>query len=208
MNNNVSVLSTPVKARYQERIAEKYDVDGASPVFDTFKRLTEKAHMNNTDITANSNVDSEPVPSTSSNISPTVKAALIYPSAVRTKLRPKRLIQKLPDNLTSDECIRQMAINDLQKVKNIAEREKKAKARYLSKNQSAKEKAVEKSNARMNSSRQNVSLRTSMFFAWCAVCHGLKMLCVQGRMYGCSAKVVMSGCMKDVFQKILTGLLY
>ncbi|XP_041361896.1 uncharacterized protein LOC121377863 [Gigantopelta aegis] len=63
--------------------------------------------------------------------SPAITDFLIYPKAQAGKPKLKSLLQTLPDNLTSDESIRKMALKDLEKTRSFAEREKKAKQVYV-----------------------------------------------------------------------------
>jgi len=66
------------------------------------------------------------------SISPIVKDVLVLPRVQgSTKSKRKTLISSLPDNLTSPECIRSMALRELEKVQAFAEREKKAKEKYM-----------------------------------------------------------------------------
>ena len=65
-------------------------------------------------------------------ISPTLEEALVFPSVEQPpKTKQKRLLDTLPDNLTSKEAIRTMALKQLEKTRAFAERERKAKEKYL-----------------------------------------------------------------------------
>jgi len=68
-----------------------------------------------------------------SSISPVLKDPLVLPH-VDESAKPKRkmLLDSLPDNLTSGECLRSMALKQLEKVKLFAEKERKAKEKYMS----------------------------------------------------------------------------
>jgi len=64
-------------------------------------------------------------------LSPVLAAKLVFRKAdVSTKRRARRLIQEMPDNLTSPESIRKMALTELMKVKQFAEKETKAKNKF------------------------------------------------------------------------------
>ena len=67
---------------------------------------------------------------TTDSVSPVLEELLVYPTQKTNKIKPRRLLDSLPDNVTSKESIRQMALRDLKKTKEFAEREKKARARY------------------------------------------------------------------------------
>ncbi|KAK3082728.1 hypothetical protein FSP39_003605 [Pinctada imbricata] len=60
-------------------------------------------------------------------VSEHISEVLIFPSAP-VKAKQPRLLDSLPNNLTSKECIREVA-RDLNKVKQFAEKEKRAKDR-------------------------------------------------------------------------------
>jgi hypothetical protein len=77
----------------------------------------------------------------SSNTSPCIQAALVFPR-VTASSKPKRktLLDKLPDNLTSGEGMRSMALRQVEKVRSFATREQKAKERYLKAQNSDKKK--------------------------------------------------------------------
>ncbi|XP_060604840.1 uncharacterized protein LOC132757544 isoform X2 [Ruditapes philippinarum] len=65
-------------------------------------------------------------------VSPVLVESLVLPKSIKTtKMQPKKLLDKLPHHLTSDECLRTMALRDLSKLRAQAEKEKKAKLKYL-----------------------------------------------------------------------------
>jgi hypothetical protein len=68
---------------------------------------------------------------TVNKISPVIEEALVLPRAAAKKLPPRQLVSSLPDNLTSPECIRQMSLKQLEKVRAFADRENKAKHKYF-----------------------------------------------------------------------------
>ena len=139
-----SVLSTPVKEKYRERMEENYDVVGMSPTFDAYRKLALKARPESGDGNADvsglgllaeaASTLEEPLPSSSGDtsqesISQHITEALAFPVAP-AKPKQRRLLDALPNNLTSDVCIREMALKDLERVRIIAEKEKRAKQRY------------------------------------------------------------------------------
>ena len=77
---------------------------------------------------------------TTASLSPVLEELLVYPAQKNQRIKPRRLLDSLPDNVTSNESIRQMALRDLKKTKEFAEREKGARTRYLSKNTNKKTK--------------------------------------------------------------------
>ncbi|KAK3096946.1 hypothetical protein FSP39_005022 [Pinctada imbricata] len=156
-----SVLSTPKKQLYNQRVQENYDLVGMSPGFDTYKALVKKAQLNITELqneqgaasvmeqdsetngleilaeaAVNVSTFEESPQSTSAcasgdhGISCVLSQALQLPTAPQTKTRAKRFSTELPDNLTSKESVRSIALKELEKVKVFAEREKKAKEKY------------------------------------------------------------------------------
>ncbi|XP_038046939.1 uncharacterized protein LOC119721120 [Patiria miniata] len=72
-------------------------------------------------------------PCSQATISNTLEDALTFPQAVPTVSRSRRLLDSLPDNLTSPDCLRRMALHQLEKVRHKAKMEHKAKQRYLQK---------------------------------------------------------------------------
>ena len=72
----------------------------------------------------------------STGVSPVITEALVLPQVpddiIKTN-KSKAKKEKLPDNLTSPECIRTMSLRQLSKVKAFAEKEKRAKQAYLKK---------------------------------------------------------------------------
>lgn len=65
-------------------------------------------------------------------ISPVLEKSLIYPHAGKSdKAKIKRLVQDIPDNLTSPDALRKMALKELQTVKLFARKEKAAKTKYI-----------------------------------------------------------------------------
>ena len=137
-----SVLSTPVKERYRQRIDEHYDLVGLSPAFDAYKKLYDKCRGGDATNEENhglglladaaASIDQEsPMPSGDTGsqkpqVSKHMADALVFPTAP-VKPKPQRMISSLPHNLTSKECIREMALKKLGKVTIFAEKEKKAK---------------------------------------------------------------------------------
>ena len=147
-----SVLATPVRDKYSKRIEEGYDIAGASPLFDAYKKLHTKVSSQKTDtspkkprldmdmsgldllakaaetvslLSPEIRVDDVP------KISPTLEEALVFPSVEQPpKTKQKRLLDTLPDK-TSKEAIRTMALKQLEKTRAFAERERKAKEKYL-----------------------------------------------------------------------------
>ena len=73
--------------------------------------------------------DITPAPPISAAAAPAVQ----LPISPARKPPPKRLLNTLPDNLTSTASLRTMALKDLQKIRKLAEREKAAKTRFLRK---------------------------------------------------------------------------
>ena len=79
-------------------------------------------------------------------ISPVISEAFIYPKELEvSKKKPRRLLDNLPDNLTSEDAIRKMSLKPVEKIKSIAEREKKAKLSFEKKLQSKTSKGEKKS---------------------------------------------------------------
>lgn len=70
---------------------------------------------------------------TGPNVSPTIQEALVLPKAKAKKGRVKRLVHSLPDNLTSPEAIRVIALKELAKARKVADLENRAKERYIAK---------------------------------------------------------------------------
>ena len=146
-----SVLTTPVRDKYSKRIEEGYDIEGASPLFDAYKKLHSKVscqktipsskrarldmNMSGLDLLAEAAETVSCVPTESQvkdNISQTLEEALVLPRAEQPqKPKQKRLLDTLPDNVTSSEAIRTMALKQLEKTRAFAERERKAKEKYL-----------------------------------------------------------------------------
>ena len=204
-----SVLSTPVKHKYRQRIEEKYDVSGKSPVFDTYKKLVERAGLGVCDqenqeqarstsdihvveevhVISALNLDVEqardalhpsPVPNllagvdreqvilnveatstvkeNEDKVSPVIREALVLPACnLKKKQQNKKLLDSLPSNLTSQDCIRKMALNDLKKVRLFAEKEQKAKARFLAKEKKEKEKLLKRTSKQSKATNQKKS---------------------------------------------------
>ncbi|KAK3086373.1 hypothetical protein FSP39_017497 [Pinctada imbricata] len=138
-----SVLVTPEKERYRTRIEEQYDVVGCSPRFDTYRKLFEKAQpisipeggdsseISGLDVLADvaSSVQAQAGHSQPSGDSgKVISEDLIFPQAP-VKEKRQRISNILPDNLTSKECIRTLALKDLEKVREFAEK-RRMKAMY------------------------------------------------------------------------------
>ena len=154
-----SVLSTPVRERY--RVAAGCAATGLSSGYAAYRKLHEKASgippapatvtadlgtaTTNLDILAEvalrqvniEHDDPHETPAgaarvqTDTDISSVVAAALVLPSAPPRRPPPKRLVYTLPDNLTSATSLRTMALRELETTKKFANREKKAKAKFL-----------------------------------------------------------------------------
>ncbi|WAQ98492.1 JERKL-like protein [Mya arenaria] len=74
------------------------------------------------------------VSKSSTDISPAVSEALVYPKLhAGNKTKRRRILEDLPDNLTSEDTIRKMSLRELEKIKTFAEREKKSKSCYYKK---------------------------------------------------------------------------
>ena len=65
------------------------------------------------------------------NFSPILQEMVTLPRRESTKTKPKRLLDSLPDRLTSESSIRKMAPANLKVAKEKAQKEIKEKARYL-----------------------------------------------------------------------------
>ena len=88
------------------------------------------------------------IPGTSKDtiISPVVCEALVYPKVQEgDKKKHRRLLDDLPDNLTSEDAIRKMSLKQVSKIKTFAEREKKAKLSFEKRLQTNKSKGEKKS---------------------------------------------------------------
>lgn len=158
-----SVLATPTRRKYENRIDEEYDIEGVSPGFDIFKKLHNKAKCKTpttsevkesglnvlADVAAGTSyvTDTHATPS----ISPVLKESLSLPKVDESsKTKRKMLLDSLPDNLTSDECLKAMALKELQKVKVFAEREKRAKKSYMKGETTIEKKEGKKTKKRLN----------------------------------------------------------
>ncbi|XP_056003489.1 uncharacterized protein LOC130049641 [Ostrea edulis] len=154
-----SVLTTPVRDKYEERLREGYDVEGKSPGFDAYRKLHKKSRPSASkirDLQSNMEVPSgldllasvaavsdnqilnteecSTSTSESTSISPVLKGMLTFPHADESKKRKRISIQStLPDNLTSPESLRLMALKDLEKIRAFAEKERKAKVIFMKK---------------------------------------------------------------------------
>ncbi|KAH3704678.1 hypothetical protein DPMN_079738 [Dreissena polymorpha] len=160
-----SVLSTPVKKKYENRLQEGYNVKGISPGYDTYvilkSKVTSQSIPDETvqagtsssvykdqgecsalDLLANVATcliqESDPVCETpSSNVSPVLKEALVLPKATTIKKKRKSTLDELPDHLTSPECIRKLENKNLDNIRKFARKEKKAKQDYLKNNENS-----------------------------------------------------------------------
>jgi len=75
-----------------------------------------------------------------------VREALVYPKVQEgDKKKRRRLLDDLPDNLTSEDAIRKMSLKQVSKIKTFAEREKKAKLSFEKRLQTNKSKGEKKS---------------------------------------------------------------
>lgn len=98
----------------------------------------EREHVSGLDMLASAaslySQDSDQTEIRSPVLSPIMKEMLTFPSAEQTISKPKRKSQldKLPDNLTSSESLRNMSLKSLSKLRAFKERELKAKRKYLS----------------------------------------------------------------------------
>lgn len=64
-------------------------------------------------------------------ISPFLEKSLVFPHVAKTeKSKRKTFIQEMPDNLTSPDALRKMALRDLDKIKKFAAREKSGKIKF------------------------------------------------------------------------------
>jgi hypothetical protein len=75
------------------------------------------------------------------DVSPVMKAALVMPKVKEIKKKKRAsILDNLPDNLTSPETIRKLALKDIEKTRQFANKEKRAKATYLLKSKRSKDK--------------------------------------------------------------------
>ena len=87
-----------------------------------------------------------PGASKDTQVSPGVREALVYPKEQDgDKKKRRRMLDNLPDNLTSEDAIRKMSLKQVEKIKTFAEKEKKAKLSYEKKLQTNKSKEEKKS---------------------------------------------------------------
>ena len=153
-----AAISTPVREKYEKRLSEGYDVEGISPGFDVYKKLKSKTKQNSAserktdcdknvrgknalDILADvalqnqdSNDDIEMSDANNNGVSPVLQDLVKLPKIQKPqKNKPVKLASTLPDNLTSSETIRKMALSRLKFAKQKAEKEKRAKFQYLAK---------------------------------------------------------------------------
>lgn len=141
-----SVLDTPTKDRYQCRIDEGWDISGLSPCFDAYRKLHFKVKSVSTaspipmcetpglDLLASTAAATsllEQPHQSQQPISPVLQEALVLPKVSPRTPKRKTLSSALPDNLTSNECIRTMALKGIEKLRVFAEKEEKAKRTYL-----------------------------------------------------------------------------
>lgn len=67
-------------------------------------------------------------------MSPVLKESLVYPKATNSLTRARQsILDACPDHLTSPESIREFSLKQLETVKSFAEKERKAKLRYMKK---------------------------------------------------------------------------
>ncbi|KAJ8304426.1 hypothetical protein KUTeg_018009 [Tegillarca granosa] len=135
-----SVLSTPVKQKYERRLEEKFDIKDVST-----ENLQPESSMDiayQTSTTDNTNLldllaevaTSTLVTATKTSeniISPIVKESLKLPQAKSKKLKRKNTTNELPDHLTSPQSIRTLENKNLDEIRKLAAKERKAKAAYL-----------------------------------------------------------------------------
>lgn len=67
------------------------------------------------------------------DVSPVIKETLLLPKVKIQKKKRSSILDDVPNNLTSPETIRKLALKDLEKTRQFANRERRAKSAYLSK---------------------------------------------------------------------------
>lgn len=78
-------------------------------------------------------------------MSPVLKESLVYPKATNSLTRARQsILDACPDHLTSPESIREFSLKQLETVKSFAEKERKAKLRYMKKSAKKEKKTVQK----------------------------------------------------------------
>jgi hypothetical protein len=149
-----SVLSTPIRETYHKRLQEGYDIEGKSPCFDAFRKLHRKAKGEDMPVAVTPETEQSadisgldllaeaaeqmatPPPlvdeTKASKISTSMQEALVFPKAPESS-KPKRktLLSTLPDNLTSGQGMRAMALRQLDTIRKFANKEQRAKQSYL-----------------------------------------------------------------------------
>ena len=123
---------------------ENYDVIGMSPTFDVYRQLSLKAcihpgygyagapEMTDLGLLAKAAASMEEeeetprpfgdtVPPIQDMVAQHIKESLVFPSAPVTAQQP-RLLDSLPNNLTSKESMREMVLNGIKKVRVFAEK--------------------------------------------------------------------------------------
>jgi hypothetical protein len=190
-----TVISTPVRERYERREEEGYDVEGISPGYDVYKKLKrnlkkdvrnfecpraetgngphEEQELSGLYVLADAaaHVGQIGCATTSSDvhsISPNLSSLLQPPKAKSQKRKFQRLANTLPDHVTSPATIRNMALNELKFAKQKAEKERKAKARFISKAQKKDHKSV----ADGKRTQQKRAKTLSSVETLCSVCMG------------------------------------
>ena len=189
------VLDTPKRRKYQERIEEGYDVEHGSSGFMVYKKLHSRIAIEEEagnrinfveeeiEIAATTSTSSFITPvnkeSTDDKISPTLRELTSLPKChAATKDKPPRLLDIMPDNLTSQvrylsiESIRICAIAQLKPVQEKAEKEKVAKAKYHAKMACQQKEPKKRKNESSNAVPKKNKKRLSFDETICPCCHG------------------------------------
>ena len=124
-----------------------FNISGLDALLEAAQMIKNGSNVNKTETVCSPRSPEAPTTSVASMIvSLIISQALVFPQVNVCKPSKSKSMDKLPDNLTSPECIRTMSLRQLAKVKLFADKEKCAKQAYI-KTEAAKSNCARKAQA-------------------------------------------------------------